>query len=48
VMLGVLAGSIVGAKVLITEPSQRLRIVFRVVLGALAVELIVSGLRGRL
>ena len=48
VMLGVLAGSILGAKVLISEPSQRLRTVFRVVIGALAIELIFSGLKGKL
>jgi uncharacterized protein len=48
VMLGVLAGSLLGAKILITEPSQHLRTVFRFVIGALAVELIYSGLKGRI
>lgn len=48
VMLGVLAGSLLGAKILVTQPSGRLRTVFRFVIGALAVELIFNALKGRL
>jgi uncharacterized membrane protein YfcA len=48
VMLGVLAGSLLGAKILITEPSEHLRAIFRVVIGALAAQLIYNGLKGRL
>ncbi len=48
VMLGVLAGSMLGAKILVSQPSGRLRTLFRFVLGALAIELIFNGLKGRL
>lgn len=48
VMLGVLAGSTLGAKLLVHETSHRLRMVFRLVIGLLAIELIFHGLKGRL
>lgn len=48
VMLGVLAGSLLGAKILLSQSSGRLRTIFRLVIGALAVELIYSGLKGRI
>ena len=48
VMLGVLAGSLLGAKILIAQPSQHLRTIFRFVIGGLAVELIYNGLKGHI
>jgi hypothetical protein len=49
VMLGVLAGSTLGARVLTRAKSSRiLRIVFSLVVLALGVELIYNGLTGRL
>jgi uncharacterized membrane protein YfcA len=48
VMLGVLAGSLGGARVLSGASTKVLRWVFAVVVGAMAVQMIVSGLRGRL
>jgi len=48
VMLGVLAGSLVGAKILITQPSGHLRTIFRFVIGGLAIELIYNGLKGKI
>jgi len=48
VMLGVLAGSFAGARVLAGAQVRVLRIVFAVVIGALAIEMINSGLTGRL
>ncbi len=47
VMLGVLAGSTLGAKVLARAKSRILRIVFSLVILALGVELIYNGLTGR-
>jgi uncharacterized membrane protein YfcA len=47
VMLGVLAGSFVGARVLVTASSRWLRAVFAVVIVVLAVEMIYNGLAGR-
>jgi uncharacterized protein len=47
VMLGVLAGSIAGAKLLVKIRVQILRIVFSVVIVALGVEMIYSGATGR-
>ena len=47
VMLGVLAGSMVGARLLFRAPTAKLRILFAVVIVALAVEMIYSGLAGR-
>jgi len=48
VMLGVLAGSMLGARVLTRTKSRILRIVFSLVVLALGVELIYNGLTGRL
>ncbi|HEX7523974.1 MAG TPA: sulfite exporter TauE/SafE family protein [Candidatus Deferrimicrobium sp.] len=48
VMLGVLAGSMMGARVLTRAKSRTLRIVFSLVILALGVELIYNGLTGRL
>ena len=48
VMLGVLAGSFAGARVLASARVRVLRIVFAVVIGALAIEMIYSGLTGRI
>ena len=48
VMLGALAGSMLGARVLIRAKSRILRIVFSLIILALGVELIYSGLTGRL
>jgi len=48
VMLGVLAGSMLGARVLTRAKSRILRIVFSLVILALGVELIYNGLTGRL
>jgi uncharacterized membrane protein YfcA len=46
VMLGVLAGSLVGARRLAGASPRPLRILFALVVGALAVEMISGGLRG--
>jgi uncharacterized membrane protein YfcA len=48
VMLGVLAGSLVGAKVLATARNQTLRLVFAAVIGVMAVQMIYKGIAGRL
>jgi uncharacterized membrane protein YfcA len=48
VMLGVLAGALVGAKILPGAKVRTLRIVFGVVIAALAVEMIFQGVRGKL
>jgi uncharacterized membrane protein YfcA len=48
VMLGVLAGSLIGAKFLARLPVVLLRKVFAVVVGVIALQMIVAGLRGRL
>ena len=48
VMLGVLAGSLVGARVLTAAPSRHLRVVFAVVIALLGAEMIFNGLTGRL
>ncbi len=48
VMLGVLAGALVGTKVLVHAPVRTLRMVFAVVILALAIEMIVNGLSGRI
>jgi uncharacterized protein len=47
VMLGVLAGSLAGARVLAGAKVKVLRIVFSVVIGALAVEMIYGGVAGK-
>ena len=48
VVLGVLAGSIGGAKVLASAPSRRLRAIFVWVIVALALEMLYNGATGRL
>jgi uncharacterized membrane protein YfcA len=48
VMLGVLAGSILGSRVLIVAGTSALRIVFGVVILALGIEMIVQGVQGGL
>jgi uncharacterized membrane protein YfcA len=48
VMLGVLAGSMMGARVLVGAQVRVLRWVFNGVIGALAVEMIYSGLKGKI
>jgi len=48
VVLGVLAGSVLGARLLPGAPTRRLRQVFALVVGALAIEMIYSGVTGRL
>ena len=48
VMLGVLAGALVGAKILPGAKVRTLRIVFGVVIAVLAIEMILRGVRGRL
>jgi uncharacterized membrane protein YfcA len=46
VMLGVLAGAFAGARILPTARTQSLRLVFAIVVAALALELICSGVQG--
>jgi uncharacterized membrane protein YfcA len=46
VMLGVLAGSLAGARILARTSSSKLRIVFAVAVGVLAIQMIVAGFRG--
>ena len=48
VMLGVLAGALVGARILPGAKVRTLRIVFGVVIAALAIEMIFQGVRGKL
>jgi uncharacterized membrane protein YfcA len=48
VMLGVLAGALTGARLLTRTAVPRLRLLFAVVIGALAVEMIYNSLAGRL
>ncbi len=48
VTLGVLAGSLLGARELVSAKARALRIVFSVVIVALAIEMIYNGLTGRL
>jgi uncharacterized protein len=48
VMLGVLVGALVGTKVLVRAQVKTLRLVFGVVILALAVEMIVNGITGRI
>jgi hypothetical protein len=48
VMLGVLGGALLGAKVLVHAHVRTLRIVFALVILALAVEMIVNGIVGRI
>ena len=48
VMLGVLAGSLTGAKLLVKAKTKSLRLIFSLVIVALGIEMIVNGLRGAL
>jgi uncharacterized membrane protein YfcA len=48
VMLGVLFGSLLGARILPILPVLTLRRLFAVVVGVIAVEMIVNGIRGRM
>jgi uncharacterized protein len=48
VTLGVLGGSLLGAKVLVRAKVRSIRIIFAVVIAALGVEMIVNGVTGRL
>jgi uncharacterized protein len=48
VMLGVLVGSLTGARLLVATHTKVLRLVFAVVIFALGVEMIVNGVTGRL
>ncbi len=48
VMLGALIGSILGARFLVTAQTRVLRIVFSIIIVALAIEMIYNGLTGRL
>lgn len=47
VMLGVLAGAFLGTRVLVHAPVRLLRIVFGLVIAVLAIEMIVSGMTGK-
>ncbi|HEX4032467.1 MAG TPA: sulfite exporter TauE/SafE family protein [Terracidiphilus sp.] len=47
VMLGVLGGALLGTKVLVRAPVRTLRLVFGVVILALAIEMIVNGILGK-
>ena len=48
VMLGVLAGSLIGTRVLVAAPVRVLRLVFTAVIAVLGVEMIFKGVSGRL
>ena len=48
VMLGVLLGSLLGARVLVQAQTRLLRLIFSVVIVVLAIEMIVNGITGRL
>jgi uncharacterized membrane protein YfcA len=48
VMLGVLAGSLTGARILVKAGTRTLRMIFAAVILALAVEMIYNGAVGRL
>ena len=48
VMLGVLAGSLVGARVLVKTETSVLRVVFSVVIVVLGLEMLYKGLAGRI
>jgi len=48
VMLGVLAGSLLGARLLVRARVSLLRIIFTIVILALGVEMILNGMRGRI
>jgi uncharacterized membrane protein YfcA len=46
-MLGVLAGSLLGARVLAGAKVRTLRVVFSAVIGVLAIEMIYNGITGK-
>jgi hypothetical protein len=48
VMLGVVGGSLLGARVLTQAKTRWLRLVFGLVIGLMAIEMIYHGLTGRL
>jgi uncharacterized membrane protein YfcA len=48
VVLGVLAGSVLGARLLPCAPTMTLRRVFGLVVGVLAIEMIYNALAGKL
>ena len=48
VMLGVLAGSLLGTRVLAVTKTQKLRLVFAAVIGALGIEMLYKALAGRI
>jgi hypothetical protein len=48
VMLGVLAGSLVGTRILVKAETKMLRLVFSVVIVLLGIEMLYKGLAGRL
>jgi uncharacterized protein len=48
VMLGVLAGALLGARILPHAKVRTLRIVFSIAISAVAVQMIVQGLRGKI
>jgi uncharacterized membrane protein YfcA len=48
VMLGVLAGSVLGTRVLVRAPTRRLRLLFDIVIFVLGMEMIFNGLTGKL
>lgn len=48
VMLGVLGGSMLGARILTSAPTRTLRLLFGAVIAVLAVEMLYQGVRGTL
>jgi uncharacterized membrane protein YfcA len=48
VMLGVLGGSLLGAKLLVKAKTKSLRLIFSLVIVALGIEMIINGIRGAL
>ena len=48
VMLGVLCGSLLGARILVKAHTRSIRIVFSLVIVALAIEMILNSLKGHL
>jgi uncharacterized membrane protein YfcA len=48
VTLGVLAGSLLGAKFLVRAKTQAIRIIFAIVIAMLGLEMIYSGMTGKL
>ena len=48
VMLGVLAGSLVGTRILVKAETKWLRIIFSAVIVLLGIEMLYKGLSGRL